>query len=81
MRHAFSLFPPFAALAKSLSHSELMGWMVGAVGIEIASLQNKTCMANGLAPPPAFNCCQMLSNASDSLRKRTDKNKNCSCRE
>ena len=31
--------------------------VVGAVGIEIASLQNKSCTVNVLVPPPTFNCC------------------------
>jgi hypothetical protein len=31
--------------------------LVGAVGIEIASLQNKSCTVNGIVPPPTFNCC------------------------
>jgi hypothetical protein len=30
----FFLIATFCRLAKSLSHSELMGWLVGAVGIE-----------------------------------------------
>ena len=30
----FFLIAAFCRLAKSLSHSELMGWLVGAVGIE-----------------------------------------------
>ncbi len=31
----FFLIAAFCRLAKSLSHSELMGWLVGAVGIEL----------------------------------------------
>jgi hypothetical protein len=34
MRLVFFLIAAFCRLAKSLSHSELMGWLVGAVGIE-----------------------------------------------
>ena len=33
--------------------------LVGAVGIEIASLQNKSCTVNGIVPPPRF---QLLLN-------------------
>jgi hypothetical protein len=32
---ALSLIAAFCRLAKSVSHSEHMGWLVGAVGIEI----------------------------------------------
>ena len=49
--HLF-LIAAFCRLAKSLSHSEQMGWLVGAVGIEIASLTSKSFSRNGLAPPP-----------------------------
>jgi hypothetical protein len=34
--------------------------LVGAVGIEIASLLYKDLHGNDLALPPLFNCCQML---------------------
>ena len=34
MRLVFFLIAAFCRLAKSLNHSELMGWLVGAVGIE-----------------------------------------------
>jgi hypothetical protein len=34
LRLVFFLIAAFCRLAKSLSHSELMGWLVGAVGIE-----------------------------------------------
>jgi hypothetical protein len=34
-------------------------YLVGAVGIEIASLQNKSCTVNGIVPPPQF---QLLLN-------------------
>jgi hypothetical protein len=37
MRLVFLLIAAFCRLAKSLSHSELMGWLVGAVGIEPTS--------------------------------------------
>jgi hypothetical protein len=33
--------------------------LVGAVGIETASLQNKSCTVNGIVPPPRF---QLLLN-------------------
>jgi hypothetical protein len=48
------LIAAFCRLAKSLSHSEQIGWLVGAVGIEIASLLSKSNKGNGVAPPPHF---------------------------
>jgi len=35
------LIAAFCRLAKSLSHSEQMGWLVGAVGIEPTTLETK----------------------------------------
>jgi hypothetical protein len=38
----------------------IVGVLVGAVGIEIASLLYKDLHGNDLAPPPFFNCWQTL---------------------
>ena len=50
MRLVFFLIAAFCRLAKSLSHSELMGWLVGAVGIEPTSETWEEC-ANSLFLP------------------------------
>jgi hypothetical protein len=49
------LIAAFCRLAKLLRRSEQMGWLVGAVGIEIASLTSKSIRGNGVAPPPHSN--------------------------
>ncbi len=62
MRLNLFLIAAFCRLAKSLSHSEQMGWLVGAVGIEIASLHYKDLHGNDLAPSPisiVVKCCQL----------------------
>jgi hypothetical protein len=38
MRLMFFLIAAFCRLAKSLSHSQQMGWLVGAVGIELKAM-------------------------------------------
>jgi hypothetical protein len=43
--------------------------LVGAVGIEIASLQNKSCTVNGIVPPPTFNCCLLSTLAHAQLHE------------
>jgi hypothetical protein len=50
------LIAAFCRLAKLLSHSEQMGWLVGAVGIEIASLTSKSCWRKALPTVPQTNC-------------------------
>jgi hypothetical protein len=54
MRLMFFLIAAFCRLAKSLSHSQQIGWLVGAVGIEIASLLSKSNKENSVAPAAPF---------------------------
>jgi len=53
--------------------------MVGAVGIEIASLTHKSKKGNGVAPPPHSNWCQLVPTVTELacgiLRLQTQSNK------
>jgi hypothetical protein len=52
MRLMFFLIAAFCRLAKSLSHSQQMGWLVGAVGIEPTTLNSNALPLQGLALCP-----------------------------
>ena len=52
----FFLIAAFCRLAKSLSHSEPIGWLVGAVGIETASLTSKSRQRKALPTAPHPKC-------------------------
>ena len=46
------LSAPFCTLVNLLSPDQSGRWLVGTVGIEIASLSNRSCAENGVAPLP-----------------------------